>query len=571
MEISSSRNKTKERFATPPASRSPPSDDELSISPLSCTYPALIESRQQQPSQSSSKHLSTRDLQARILLEQDRITSKRDRLQRNREVVQNGIDPENPYYPDPRVVKSATPSEAAAAPRSQEELDTDSYCGVFDSLNHQILTFAGSKEKDNNGVIAPVNNNLKENDDGWIDARGGGMTSIEMSITPVKRRTTCANRKILWSILLLLLVIAVVTALAITLTNRNGSSSSSNAAISSSCQEATNILQDCQCNEELPTPLSEEVDFNRNLVLDFLIAQGALNETFSNTTSPTSCDAQNQALVWVSGLKNHVEQPPTNLQLLQRYSLAVVYQELKGNGWKRNKSWLESKTSECDWEGIVCSQTFRIFEIDLHNNALEGILPGVELGLLKTLRELHMDGNPDLKGPLSYELMRLPLLQTLVLSETSISGTLPAVFDDRLVELRLSSTKLEGTIPTAIGLLVRLRNLDLSNNAFEGTLPVEIMSLGQMEFLDLSSNQLQGTLPSFSSPFLETLNLHDNTNLTGPFPNPYSTQLSFINFADTALTGAVPQAYCELLYLDSLIVDCDVNRKACPCCRCIEE
>jgi hypothetical protein len=55
----------------------------------------------------------------------------------------------------------------------------------------------------------------------------------------------------------------------------------------------------------------------------------------------------NQALLWVSDLKNHPgPSPPTNLQLLQRYTLAVMYQKLnEGNSWKKKKKWLVPSTS----------------------------------------------------------------------------------------------------------------------------------------------------------------------------------------------------------------------------------
>jgi Leucine-rich repeat (LRR) protein len=211
-------------------------------------------------------------------------------------------------------------------------------------------------------------------------------------------------------------------------------------------------------------------------------------------------------------------------------------------------------------------------ELTLNDKNLRGELPALELGTLDGLRTLNMENNPSLTAMLTPQLAKLPLLQSLFLSRTGISGTLPTEFGSRLAELQLSSTVLTGTLPTELGLMERLRDLNLSHNRFTGTIPMELMVARDLETLDLSSNRLTGSFPvSFSqSTTLDVLNLSENTGLVGPYPDPPSSLLTIINFAGTSLTGSVPNEYCSLVYLESLLVDCDgTNGTApCRCCQC---
>ena len=66
----------------------------------------------------------------------------------------------------------------------------------------------------------------------------------------------------------------------------------------------------------------------------------------------------------------------------------------------------------------------------------------------------------------------------------------------RVTGLDLSSKKLAGTIPAALGTLTALTTLDLSSNKLAGTIPAELGSLARLSTLGLSGNQFSGCVPT---------------------------------------------------------------------------
>ncbi|KAK2414560.1 receptor protein [Trifolium repens] len=83
----------------------------------------------------------------------------------------------------------------------------------------------------------------------------------------------------------------------------------------------------------------------------------------------------------------------------------------------------------------------------------------------------------------------------------------------------LSHNKLNGSIPSELGNLTRIRALNLSNNFFTGKIPVTFSNLVQVESLDLSFNMLSGQIPPQLSGLttLEVFSVAHN-NLSGETP-----------------------------------------------------
>eukprot|EP00978_Attheya_sp_CCMP212_P015322 scaffold39519_cov59-Attheya_sp.AAC.6 len=63
----------------------------------------------------------------------------------------------------------------------------------------------------------------------------------------------------------------------------------------------------------------------------------------------------------------------------------------------------------------------------------------------------------------------------------------------RLTNIDLAKKRLQGTIPTEIGLLKDLVRLDISKNNLSGIIPDTIRSIEGLKTMDLSTNQLSGT------------------------------------------------------------------------------
>jgi len=149
----------------------------------------------------------------------------------------------------------------------------------------------------------------------------------------------------------------------------------------------------------------------------------------------------------------------------------------------------------------------------------------------------------------------------------------------RVTALRLSSNRLEGSIPAEIGDLRELRSLILSRNRLTGSIPSEI-AYTQVSILDLSSNQLSGPVPpdlgsdaGFSRIWLQhnqlsgsipsglvrmghmrEFRLHDNA-LSGEIPaDTYLPRVEGLWLGDNGLTGSLPAALPRFHYLRELVL-----------------
>ena len=89
-----------------------------------------------------------------------------------------------------------------------------------------------------------------------------------------------------------------------------------------------------------------------------------------------------------------------------------------------------------------------------------------------------------------------------------------------LLWLELNNNQLNGSIPSEIGNLTKLRELRLYGNQLTGSIPQEIGQLTSLQSLWLHDNKLTGAVPPgiFNLTRLTSLRLSGN-NLSGPFPN----------------------------------------------------
>jgi hypothetical protein len=102
--------------------------------------------------------------------------------------------------------------------------------------------------------------------------------------------------------------------------------------------------------------------------------------------------AQNKAFQWIAGSGY---QNLTQMEIIQRYTLATLFFSTSGERWFRNTYWLNDNINECNWyftSENVCNSQGELVALDLTYNSLQGPLPR-EIGLLTRLCSIDLTGN----------------------------------------------------------------------------------------------------------------------------------------------------------------------------------
>lgn len=229
-------------------------------------------------------------------------------------------------------------------------------------------------------------------------------------------------------------------------------------------------------------------------------------------------------LLWVVLLFEPTFQQPS--QPLSSHAERVALLQLRSSLGLRSRDW-PIKADPCFiWRGVECSNGrvvginisgFRRTRLGRQNpqfsvdalanltllnsfNASNFLLPGFipdwfgqSLGSLQLLDLTSSSVN----GPIPSSLGNSTNLTTLSLSHNNLTGTIPATLSNllRLSVLDLSQNRLTGSIPTSFGNLVNLSVLDISGNYLSGSIPPGIGNLVKLQSLNLSSNMLSSSFP----------------------------------------------------------------------------
>nr|GMD11649.1 probable LRR receptor-like serine/threonine-protein kinase At1g34110 [Ipomoea batatas] len=231
--------------------------------------------------------------------------------------------------------------------------------------------------------------------------------------------------------------------------------------------------------------------------------------------------------------------------------------------------------------------------LDLSRNWFDEI---PSLGLLRSLRILHMEYNSINTWSHFEELTTLKHLELLNFAINLLSGKIPNAlgsltslkflsflgnklngslidggnfligsftFDDHqskneyLIELDVSMNQIQGVLPYSIGVLFpNLNILDMSMNAIQGGIPPSLGELKQLELLDLSNNNLFGELPK---EFVKgCINLQvlllANNNLQGQVlpTNSNMSSLEYLSLENNRFSGELSRGLLNSMYLKVL-------------------
>ncbi|XP_040994347.1 probable LRR receptor-like serine/threonine-protein kinase At3g47570 [Juglans microcarpa x Juglans regia] len=127
----------------------------------------------------------------------------------------------------------------------------------------------------------------------------------------------------------------------------------------------------------------------------------------------------------------------------------------------------------------------------------------------------------------------------------------------RVIELRLVSWGLTGSISPFIGNLSFLRILFLQDNRFSHEIPPQIGGLHQLKILSLYNNSMVGKIPSNLSNCsnIESIKLYSN-QLVGAIPTEFSflSKLRGFYAENNRLTGSIPSSLGNLSSLEELYI-----------------
>ncbi|XP_006303206.2 receptor like protein 30 isoform X1 [Capsella rubella] len=234
----------------------------------------------------------------------------------------------------------------------------------------------------------------------------------------------------------------------------------------------------------------------------------------------------------------------------------------------KTESWV-IKSDCCSWDGITCAaKSGRVIGLDLSFNYLYGKLESnSSLFKLLHLRDLNLTGNNFNGSSIPAQFDKLMKLETLDLSDSSLSGQIPVNLLQltKLVSLHLSSSFYpdsssslsidESFLHLLAQNLRSLRELDMSNVNISSKIPHEFSKMRSLRSLDLSYCNLCGKFPSsvLLIPSLQSIRLINNPNLRGNLPSfRENNSLLHLTIKLTAFSGPIPDSISSLKHLISL-------------------
>ncbi|KAE8055807.1 hypothetical protein FH972_012628 [Carpinus fangiana] len=230
--------------------------------------------------------------------------------------------------------------------------------------------------------------------------------------------------------------------------------------------------------------------------------------------------------------------------------------------------YLEGAPSNITWYPNVT--LFILFddleELSLNNMQIGGGLePFCQLKRLKRLSELYLDYNR-LEGVIPSCLGMIENIQSISLSNNRLHGNLPPPMiskQSKIVIFDVANNQLEGVLSSyTFANTSSLEYLDLSNNLFQGNQLSfsTFANASRLYYLDLSNNEdleieteSPSWVPTFQLRYLKLANCNLNKKNGHVFPSFISSQvvLDLLDLSHNLIEGSVP---CQLLFNTSIEV-----------------
>ncbi|KAB1204458.1 hypothetical protein CJ030_MR8G028146 [Morella rubra] len=197
----------------------------------------------------------------------------------------------------------------------------------------------------------------------------------------------------------------------------------------------------------------------------------------------------------------------------------------------------------------------------LDNNKLAGSIPST-LGLVKSLEVVRLDRN-SLSSPLPTTLRNLTNVSELYLSNNLLTGPMLNLTGMNLLSYLLAfyvrmmeNTRLQGQIPVNLFSIPNLQSVVLSNNQLNGTLNIGTAYSNELQYIDLQNNSIT-SFQSITGGQSITLLLVGNPICE----NTNSVARSYCTVAPSNSSYSTPPNNCSQ-------VSCGSNQVASPHCKC---
>ncbi len=227
-----------------------------------------------------------------------------------------------------------------------------------------------------------------------------------------------------------------------------------------------------------------------------------------------------------------------------RAALVAFYNATDGPYWVENRNWLTDAPLGA-WYGVETDASGRVVSLRL---------PG------RFNFETQTWAPHGLKGTIPAALGALVKLRHLDLEINHLTGPIPPELGKLadLTQLELGNNSLNGPIPPELGGLANLTRLFLHSNSLNGPIPPELAELVELTQLSLRENRLSGRIPPELGGLASLTGLYlDRNDLSGPIPEELGNLASLIllDLSRNGLSGPIPEELGNLANLARLSLD----------------
>ncbi|MDA3815867.1 MAG: putative Ig domain-containing protein [Prolixibacteraceae bacterium] len=223
-----------------------------------------------------------------------------------------------------------------------------------------------------------------------------------------------------------------------------------------------------------------------------------------------------------------------NVVNVDREALAALYEATGGDNWTNNTNWLDDNAPLDTWYGVTADPvTGRVTELNLYGNNLNGTLPD-EFFNADELTSLYLSSNSNLTGSIPDAVGNLIKLETCQLYDCDFNGQIPEIISN------LSSLKVLGVY----------------NNNLTGSVPATFSNINSLVNLYMNGNNLSGDLPDLSnvSDYLRI----ENNNFTFDNMQLINSNASNFTYSPQADVVMTPDEYSYNIY-DDISIDCGLD------------